>query len=95
MDDENYSVVKMDVVSGKDDEGVVTSFSGSEITFVNSIDIEFTYEVEPAAMGYINGEYVSSISIAREAAFVDGSTLKVTFSSRGYVNRVYVSTETN
>ncbi len=95
MDEEDYTVVKMTVVSGTDNEGVVSSFSGSEITFVNSIGIEYTYKVEPAAIGYIDGEYVSSLSSAREAAFVDGSTIKVTFSSRGYVNRVYVITESN
>jgi len=40
MDDKDYTVVKMTVVSGQNDEGVVKSFSGNEITFVNSIGIE-------------------------------------------------------
>lgn len=93
MDEKDYTVIKMTVISGKDNEGTVISFSGSEIIFVNSVGIEYTYKVEPAAIGYIDGEYVAALTNVRNAALEDGSTIKVTFSSRGYVNRIYVITE--
>ncbi|MEA4971626.1 MAG: S-layer homology domain-containing protein [Candidatus Metalachnospira sp.] len=95
MDETGYTVIKMTVVSSKDNEGTVTSFSGSGITFVNSVGIEYTYKVEPAAVGYIDGESITSLANVRNAALTDGATIKVTFSSRGYVNRIYVTTEKN
>ena len=93
MNEDNYSLKSMIVVSGTVDEGTVKSISGTSITIVNAVGLEYTYKVEPAARGYINDEETSMLTKVREAALKDGATVRVTFSSRDYVNRIYVTTD--
>ena len=83
----------MIVISRTVDEGTVKSISGTSITIVNAVGLEYTYKVEPAARGYINDEETSMLTKVREAALKDGATVRVTFSSRDYVNRIYVTTD--
>ena len=93
MNEDDYSLKSMIVVSGTVDEGTVKSISGTSITIVNAVGLEYTYKVEPAARGYINDEETSMLTKVREAALEDGATVRVTFSSRDYVNRIYVTTD--
>ena len=93
MNEDDYSLKSMIVVSGTVDEGTVKSISGTSITIVNAVGLEYTYKVEPAARGYINDEETSMLTRVREAALEDGANVRVTFSSRDYVNRIYVTTD--
>ncbi|MDD5945675.1 MAG: S-layer homology domain-containing protein [Clostridia bacterium] len=91
--DENGTVIRVEAQEGSDSEGVVTSISSSEIVFEDVAGIEHKYKIEPAMVGYLNGEKLGKASAAIEYARQDGATVKVTFSSRGYVNRIYVTLE--
>lgn len=92
IDDEG-NVVKVSAQSSSDSEGVVTSITSSQIIFEDIAGVEHKYKIEPAMIGYLNGEKLGRASSAIDYAKEDGATVKVTFSSRGYVNRIYVTLE--
>lgn len=78
---------------GSDYEGEVVSITNSSITFVDVVGIEHTYKIEPAARGYVNGEESLNIDKAVEAGKNKNAKVKITLSSRGYANRVYITTD--
>ncbi len=86
-------VIKIVAQSSSDSEGVVISISSSEIVFEDIAGVEHKYKIEPAMIGYLNGERLGRAASALDYAKEDGATVKVTFSSRGYVNRIYVTLE--
>lgn len=86
-------VEKVTATEGSDSEGTVIEISSSAIKFEDAAGVEHEYKVEPAARGYLNDQELFPATRVFEYAREKGSTVKVTFSSRGYVNRIYVTTE--
>ena len=91
--DDNGAVTKISAYQGSESEGTVVSISSSEITFEDAAGIEHNYKVEPAARGYINEEELFPASKVLDYAREDGAHVRVTFSSRGYVNRIFITLE--
>lgn len=87
------AVIKITAAQGSESEGVVTSITSSKITFEDVAGIEHSYKVEPAARGYLNEQELFPASKVLDYAKEDGATVRVTFSSRGYVNRIFVTLE--
>ncbi len=79
---------------GSDYEGELVSLTSSSITFTDVVGAEHTYKIEPAARGYVNGEEYINIDKAVEAGKNNKKVrVKITLSSRGYANRVYITTD--
>ncbi|MCD8037123.1 MAG: hypothetical protein LUE88_07100 [Clostridiales bacterium] len=89
--DDDGNVISVAAQSSSDSEGTVVSISSSSVVFEDIAGIEHEYKIEPAMVGYLNGEKLGSVAKVLEYAKADGATIKVTFSSRGYVNRIYVT----
>ena len=91
LDDEG-NVIKVDAWEGSNTEGNITSISSSKITFEDVAGIEYSYKIEPAVRGYLDGQELMPGSRIFDHA-EHGMKVKVTFSSRDYVNRIYLTTE--
>lgn len=84
-------VEKVKATEGSDSEGKVIELSSSRIVFEDAAGVEHEYKVEPATRGYLNDEELFPASRVFEYARDDDATVRVTFSSRGYVNRIFVT----
>lgn len=91
LDDEG-TVIKVDAWEGSNTEGNITSISSSKITFEDVAGIEYSYKIEPAVRGYLDGQELMPGSRIFDHA-EEGMKVKVTFSSRDYVNRIYLTTK--
>ncbi|GFI61316.1 hypothetical protein IMSAG049_00473 [Clostridiales bacterium] len=84
-------VVKIEAKEGSGSEGTVVSISSTEIVIEDIAGDEHKYKIEPAMQGYLNDEPLRPASKIIDYAREDDAEVRVTFSSRGYVNRIYVT----
>lgn len=88
--DDNGKAVKIDVTEGSDTEGKVIDIEGKKITIEDITKEEHTYNIEPAVKYFYNDDEIRDYSEALKYIRKDDATVKLTFSSRGYVNRIYI-----
>ena len=91
--DKNGNVIFVEAVEGSDSEGVIVEIGSTEITIEDVAGLQYSYKIEPAVKYYYNDDEIHDFSMMLEYARDKDSTIKLTFSSRGFVNRIYIYNE--
>mgnify|MGYP002570144127 CR=1 FL=1 len=90
LDDEGV-VEKIVAVEGSETEGKVVELNSDKIIIEDAAGVEHEYKLESFIRGYLNGEELFPASRIFEDARDKDATVELAFSSRGHVNRIYVT----